>query len=132
MPGRCRSAWRSPAGPSSSAAGDQVTITDVCGTAADLSAGNIYCVRGTYTLASHERAALPAFTTAAAGGGSPPTLQVQTAVVARGSGAFTLYLPMPTDGYPHVSFYPPGGGGDFGGVYFGTGPSVLAKWWGSK
>jgi hypothetical protein len=35
-------------------------------------------------------------------------------------------------GWPHVSFYPAGGGGDFGGNYFGTGASVLKRWWGSE
>lgn len=35
-------------------------------------------------------------------------------------------------GWPHVSFYPADGGSGFGGNYFGTGDSVLKKWWGSK
>ena len=39
---------------------------------------------------------------------------------------------MSCEGWPHVSFYPSGGGEGFGGNYFGTGDSVLKKWWGSK
>src|ERR1700690_3032656 len=35
--------------------------------------------------------------------------------VNRGNGAFTLYLPMSCWGWPHVSFYPVDGRGDFGG-----------------
>jgi hypothetical protein len=49
-------------------------------------------------------------------------------IVKRGSGEFTLKLPMPYDGWPHVSFYPAEGGTGFGGVYFGTGDSVLENW----
>jgi hypothetical protein len=37
---------------------------------------------------------------------------------------------MSVGGWPHVSFYPADGGDGFGGVYFGTGDSVLKKWWG--
>ena len=35
-------------------------------------------------------------------------------------------------GWPHVSFYPPDGGSDFGGAYFGTGESTLQNWWGTN
>ena len=52
--------------------------------------------------------------------------------VDEGQGTFVLYLPMLCRGWPHVSFYPADGGGDFGGNYFGTGDSVLTRWWGSK
>jgi len=43
----------------------------------------------------------------------------------------TVY-PMSCRGWPHVSFYPADDGGDFGGNYFGTGDSVLKRWWGSE
>ncbi len=43
-----------------------------------------------------------------------------------------LEMPMTVRGWPHVSFYPADGGEGFGGVYFGTGDSVLKKWWDSK
>ena len=56
----------------------------------------------------------------------------QAKVVERGSGEFTLKVRMPYEGWPHVSFYPAEGGQSFGGVYFGTGDSVLKEWWGEK
>ena len=31
-------------------------------------------------------------------------------------------------GWPHISFYPADGGNGFGGIYFGTGDSVLKEW----
>jgi hypothetical protein len=43
----------------------------------------------------------------------------------------TLYLPMSYEGLPHVSFYGDDDGEGMGGNYFGTGDSVLKKWWGS-
>ena len=60
------------------------------------------------------------------------SFRVQSTVVEHGSGSFTLFLPMSCRGWPHVSFYPAEGGEGFGGNYFGTGESVLKKWWGSK
>jgi hypothetical protein len=113
--------------------GDKITILEVRGTAETMTPGNIYWIRGTYTLASHDRAMVAAFTTAMnSRDGSGATLRVQTAVVNRGNGTFTLFLPMSYKGWPHVSFYPADGGESFGGNYFGTGDSVLKEWWGSK
>jgi hypothetical protein len=95
--------------------------------------GNIYWIKGSYSLASRDRAMVAAFTTArSAADGKGPYLKVQTTLVDRGNGTFTLFLPMSSEGWPHVSFYPANGGGDFGGNYFGTGDSVLKEWWGSK
>jgi hypothetical protein len=113
--------------------GDKITILEVRGTAETMTPGNIYWIKGTYTLASHDRAMVAAFITAMSpGDGRSASLKVQTVVVNRGKGTFTLFLPMPYKGWPHVSFYPADGGGDFGGNYFGTGDSVLKEWWGSK
>jgi hypothetical protein len=112
---------------------DKITIVEVRGTADTFTPGNIYWIKGTYTLASHDRAMLAAFTTAMdAENGKGGYLKVQTADVKEGNGTFTLFLPMSCRGWPHVSFYPAGGGGDFGGSYFGTGDSVLKRWWGTK
>ena len=119
-------------------AGDKIVITEVKGTAETMAPGNIYLVRGTYKLTSHERASLSVFTTAkyVVGPGEfvmgSNALKVQTTSVTKGEGTFTLYLPMTGDGFPHVSFYPAQGGGDIGGTYFGTGDSVLKRWWGEK
>ena len=113
--------------------GDKITILEVRGTADSFAPKNIYLIKGSYTLASHDRATIAAYITAKdAENGTSPTLAVQSTVVDRGDGTFTLQLPMSCRGWPHVSFYPADGGGDFGGNYFGTGDSVLKRWWGSK
>jgi beta-lactamase regulating signal transducer with metallopeptidase domain len=113
--------------------GDEIIVTEVRGTATTFEAGNIYWIKGNYTLASHDRAMLAAYVTATdAENGTGPSLKIQTTVVEKGTGAFTLYLPMLCRGWPHVSFYPTKGGSDFGGNYFGTGDSVLKRWWGSQ
>jgi hypothetical protein len=57
-------------------------------------------------------------------------LQVQRADVKRGTGTFTLFLPMKHNGWPHVAFCTVKKGGKaFGTVYFGTADSVLKTWW---
>jgi len=43
--------------------GDKITILEVLGTADTFAQGNIYCVKGTYTLASRDRAILLASAT---------------------------------------------------------------------
>jgi beta-lactamase regulating signal transducer with metallopeptidase domain len=112
--------------------GDKIKIVEVRGTARTFEPGNIYRIKGTYTLASHDRAQLSAFTTAKeAKDATGPVWKIQTTTVNRGKGTFELFLPMSVNGWPHVSFYPADGGEGFGGIYFGTGDSVLKKWWGS-
>jgi beta-lactamase regulating signal transducer with metallopeptidase domain len=113
--------------------GDKINIVEVRGTAETFRPGDVYWIRGTYTLASHERAMLAAYTTARnAADGRGPSSKIQSTVVNHGNGTFTLILPMSCQGWPHVSFYPAEGGEGFGGNYFGTGDSVLKRWWGSK
>jgi len=81
-------------------------------------------------LASRDKASVAAYTTAAkASDAKSPSLKVQRMSVTRGSGEFSLFLPMSYQGWPHVSFYPHGGGEGFGGNYVGTGKYVLKKWW---
>ncbi|HET6881036.1 MAG TPA: carboxypeptidase-like regulatory domain-containing protein [Pirellulales bacterium] len=113
--------------------GDKITIVEVRGTAETFKPGEIYWIKGTYTLSSHDRATLAAYTTAKnAADGRSKSFTAQTTTVKKGSGDFTLFLPMACEGWPHVSFYPADGGEGFGGNYFGTGDSVLKRWWGSK
>ena len=113
--------------------GDKITILEVRGTAETFAPGNIYWIKGTYTLASRDQATLAAYTTARnTAEGRSRSYQAQMTIVTKGDGTFTLFLPMLYAGWPHVSFYPANGGGDFGGNYFGTGDSVLKQWWGSK
>jgi hypothetical protein len=109
--------------------GDGITITEVRGTSPDM-LGGIYRISGTYTLASHENATLAASVTAKKSeDGRGYWNKAQTTTITKGSGTFTLFLPMSIDGWPHISFY--GKSSDFGGTYLGTGDSVLRKWWGS-
>lgn len=113
-------------------AGDVITIDEIRGTAATFEPGNKYWIKGTYRLQSRDQAAISAFTTAKnSAEGTSPIQSIQTTTVSRGAGTFTLCLPMSVLGWPHVSFYPADGGEGFGGVYFGTGDSVLLQWWGS-
>ncbi|HTQ39819.1 MAG TPA: hypothetical protein VMJ32_12390 [Pirellulales bacterium] len=111
--------------------GDNITIIEVRGTADTFKSGQIYWVKGAYTLGSHDKAMLAAYTTAKESkDGYGKTFTVQQTDVAKGSGTFTLFLPMSCEGWPHVSMY--GDGESFSGNYFGTGESVLRQWWGEE
>ena len=113
--------------------GDKITVDEVRGTAETFEPGNIYFIKGTYTLASHDKATLAAYTTAMdAENAKGYSFKAQTMVVDQKQGKFTLFLPMSCRGWPHVTFYPAGGGSDFGGNYIGTGESTLKKWWGTN
>lgn len=106
--------------------GDAITITDVRGTSSDMQSG-ICRITGTYTLASEDKATLAASVTARdSADGIGPWNKAQTMDIARGHGKFTLLLPISVSGWPHVSFY--GKTNSFGGVYVGTGDSVLRHW----
>ncbi len=110
--------------------GDEITILEVRGTSRTIEPGHLYCIKGRYTLNSQDQATIAAYTTTTAMSSTHRmSLKVQSATVERGSGTFTLFLPMTDKGWPHVSLYPAGGGEGFGGTYFGTGDSVLEKWW---
>jgi beta-lactamase regulating signal transducer with metallopeptidase domain len=118
-------------GASRFADGDNITILDIRGTSRTFEPGNVYQIKGKYTLGSRDSARLAAFTTAKkTADGKGPVWKIQATDINRGEGTFTLFLPMKHDGWPHVSFYPAGtAGSTFGGTYFGTGDSVLKKWW---
>ena len=90
--------------------GDKITILEVRGTADTFTPGNTYWIKGTYTLASHDRAMLAAYTTATdAANGTGPSLKVQTTIVNQGNGTFTLFLPMSCEaGRMSVSTRPTG------------------------
>ncbi len=139
---------------------DKIKIVEIRGTADTFAPGNIYWIKGTYTLASHDRAILLASITvtdwveimnslgdlavradhfnpgkatdAIPGHATGAELKVQRTVVNRGTGSFTLFLPMSHKGMPHVSFHSFENGEGFGGNYFGTGDSVLKRWWGTN
>ena len=106
--------------------GDQIQITEVRGTSPDMR-GGIYRITGTYKLISHDKATLAASVTARRHeDGVGPWNPAQRIDVTKGTGTFTLLLPMSVDGWPHVSFYD---GESFGGNYIGTGDTTLKKWW---
>jgi beta-lactamase regulating signal transducer with metallopeptidase domain len=99
--------------------GDSIVITEVRGTSDHFEVDGTYQVTGTYTLASHDSAAL-AFSVTAKDpkNGWGNWGEKQTMTLKKGSGRFTLTERMNCEGYPHISFY--GDGSNFGGVYFGT------------
>jgi RNA polymerase sigma factor (sigma-70 family) len=102
--------------------GDSITITDIQGTSATIAPGNSYEVRGTYHLASQQEAVLAIFTTSmVAGGNDNGPYGHNNAPIRAGDGNFTLEFNMRIEGYPHVSFYPAGGGQSFASLYFGSG-----------
>jgi len=114
-------------------AGDNISIDEIRGTSETFTPGNTYRIKGTYSLASNDDSTLAAYITASdAANARSKSRKVQRTLVKRGDGTFTLILPMSYEGWPHVSFYPRGGGSSLGGNYFGTGDSVLKQWWGSK
>lgn len=121
-------------GASRSLDGDEIKVLEVRGTADTFRPGHLYWIKGTYKLASHDRAKLAAFTTAKdAKNGRSSSFEVQMTEVERGEGTFTLFLPMTYRGWPHVSFYPAENGESFGThCYFGTGDSVLKRGWWDK
>jgi thiol-disulfide isomerase/thioredoxin len=111
--------------------GDEIKITEIRGTSENFKPKHEYWIKGTYTLRSRDRATLGASVTAQSSAGAIPQPHDpdQSLEIKRGSGEFTLKLPMHRNGWPHVSFYPADGGQSFGGVYFGTGDNVLKEWW---
>jgi uncharacterized protein (TIGR03067 family) len=113
--------------------GDRITIEEVNGTADEIKPGNMYEVKGTYRLASRDSAMLAAYVTVDSRDSKAnhaPSLKTQTTTVKRGEGKFTLLFYMWGEGKPHLSFYSENGGDGLGGIYFGTGDSVLRKgWW---
>lgn len=102
------------------ASGDLITITEVRGPSDTLVVGNTYEVRGTYKLASQDKALLMVNVTTE--GKQPheshPALPRQKMTVEKGEGSFTLQFHMWHDGMPHVSFYPVKSGGGFATRYF--------------
>jgi hypothetical protein len=104
--------------------GDSITIQRVSGTSPTIRIWETYCVEGTYTLASKEKADLALFATTVSKG-STPTDPSQIMRIEKGTGTFRLVKTMREEGYLHVSFYPVPGGNCFGGIYFGQGKWVL-------
>jgi hypothetical protein len=121
-------------GLSSSSGGDSVEIGKVRGTSKVIQIGGYYRITGSYTLSSSSEALLATYVTI--GGKTIPLpareLPQQSMRITRGSGSFSLILPVRDPGWPHVAIYPMIGGQawvtDSATHYFGTGDTVLKNW----
>jgi hypothetical protein len=109
--------------------GDRITIDEIHGTSERIEPGNLYEIKGTYTLASHDSASLDTEITSS-DRTHYPHLTTQSMRVNKGEGHFTFYWYNWCDGNPHLAFYPADGGTSFANLYFGTGDNVLrhASW----
>ena len=92
--------------------GDSIEITEVSGSSDVLEVGQTYTVKGRYTLASEDAAALHVYAT------NGETRSEQGPIVQRGSGEFVRTFTFVKQGKLHLSFYPAKGGNGFGGIYF--------------
>ncbi len=99
------------------------TITSLRGTRDVVMTNETYCVEGTYTLHSHEKALLGFFATVP-NSGPTPTDPREVSEITNGTGTFRLIKTVHDLGYLHVSFYE---GDSFGGVYFGQGEWILRE-----
>ncbi|MDF1800625.1 MAG: hypothetical protein P1V81_15720 [Planctomycetota bacterium] len=105
--------------------GDAILIERVLGDYGALVPGTTVVVEGTYELNSRDRGVLYLGVTNSGADGATAIEPGQQLEVERGAGAFALWITMPDQGWPHLTFYDPEAGGPFGGVYFGVGESVL-------
>ena len=106
--------------------GDRITIDEVRGTADTIKVGNMYEIKGTYRLASHDKATIAAYVTVDAREKwvqDVPEQKTQSTTVERGEGKFALLFYMWAKGNPHISLYADGKA--IASVYFGTGDSLL-------
>ena len=107
-------------------AGDSITIDSITGTGDTVTPGNLYQVKGHYRLRSHPTAELALNITGKDHNVGPSQgMRLQHVDVAQGEGAFTVYMYLWGEGYPHLSFYPTGGGSSFSALYFGNGPTLM-------
>ena len=105
--------------------GDRIQIDRVLGDRGAWIAGMPVVVEGHYERRSRPAGVLFFGVTNSGAQGATETTPGQQKLVERGSGTFTLWLTMPPQGWPHITFYDPQAGGPFGGVYFGSGDNVL-------
>jgi hypothetical protein len=108
--------------------GDNIVIDAIHGSADTISAGNVYRVDGHYKLASHDEANLSISITSAvdAHNDSHVPGRIESMMVDKGEGTFSLYFRMGSNGSAHLSFYPAKGGQRFASVYF-NGTDAWAK-----
>lgn len=106
--------------------GDRIVVERVHSSTGQIAPGAALTVRGTYELRSRETALLYLGVTATTSVGAVAAVESrQHSEIALGSGQFELTYVVPGPGYPHVTFYDSATGKPFGGVYFGTGETLL-------
>jgi hypothetical protein len=98
--------------------GDSIEILHVSRSPSLSGSGVTVVVQGRYVLQSQESATLALNLTTSGRGGPTRSSPMQRQKIDRGTGEFELSREGSEDGDLHVSFYPTGGGSDFGGVYF--------------
>jgi hypothetical protein len=99
--------------------GDELHIDTIRGDRPDFVAGGTYRVHGRYRLQSRPAADLMVWVTNGDLSGDAREVHVN-----HGDGAFDLAFTLTKLGWPHIGFYPVGGGDGFGGVYFGHDASL--------
>lgn len=102
--------------------GDGISIDRIHGTAPTLTTGQRYLIMGRYRLSSVERADLCLY---AANG---ETNSDQGPPVERGSGRYTRIFEYLEPGVLHLSYYPTGGGRNFGDIYFRQREGISTDW----
>jgi hypothetical protein len=111
------------------ALGDNIVIRQILGTSSRFAPGNRYQITGTYQLSSRFDAILTTNVTTRYASGRM-TVHNTRLKIQQGEGNFTVVLEMSGDQWPHMAFYPIGGGESFGNQYYGTGDTVLLQNWG--
>ena len=105
---------------------DLIVVEQVLSSSGQITAGATLTVRGKYALGSREAAWLYLGVTATTSDGATTKVGPhQRSEVPLGEGDFELRLVVPGPGYPHVTFYDVATGKPFGGLYFGSGDSLL-------
>jgi hypothetical protein len=99
--------------------GDSITITEVLASSPHLAPGDRVIVRGTYVLASEERAILSISLTTSQQTGPTRVSPTQMMKVRQGEGDFEVSHQINHEGRLHLSLRPETGSA-FGDVYFGT------------
>jgi len=83
--------------------GDQINVTEVRGTSRQFLPGNTYRIKGEYRLLTHQQAEITACVQAPNGSTALVSGQ-QSVSVQQGDGDFSVLLPYPQTGTPHVAF----------------------------
>lgn len=103
------------------AAGDSITIQEVLATSANLTVGETFVVRGTYTLQSQAAATMSISLTTTEPVGVPNQPTARRSITA-GTGTFEMEYTVQFAGTIYIAFTPVAGGSSFGRIYFAGSP----------